>query len=183
MCGIDLRSIRRGGRHHLPEAEAKTLLKEHGISTTDFLLPDREELGSLPIEFPVAVKVSSSKVLHKTDQGGVFTNVWNLKELMRRYDELAERFPRAQILVEPMESGVGEFIAGLLKDPVFGLSIMFGAGGIFAELYQDVVFRKIPITPADAEEMLDEVRAGRLLRGFRGIEADRGAMKRLLLDI
>jgi acetyl-CoA synthetase (ADP-forming) len=180
--GLDLERILSEGRQNLSEAEAKTLIKEHGMPTTEFSLPSREELSSLPFQFPVAIKVNSPDVLHKTDVGGVFIDVKDWEELVRRYDEICERFPDAQVLVEHMEEGDAEFIVGLLKDPVFGLSIMFGTGGIMTELYKDVTFRKVPIGQRDAEEMLDEIVGGRMLRGFRGIKADREAMKRLLLS-
>lgn len=180
MPRIDLESLRSKGRTTLSESEAKTLLRENGIPTTEFLLPKREELSSLEIGFPMVVKVDSPKVLHKTEVGGVYTDIRDWEELVRRYDEIRERFPGAQVLVEPMEFGNAEFIVGVLKDPVFGMSIMFGMGGILTELYQDVTFRKIPIAPEDAEEMLDEVRGGEILRGFRGIRADKESMRRLL---
>ncbi|NYT11346.1 MAG: acetyl-CoA synthetase [Methanomassiliicoccales archaeon] len=179
---MDILRMRKDGRTTLSEAEAKSLLREWGIPTTNFLLPKREELASLRIRFPVAVKVSSPNVLHKTDQGGVFIDVKDWEELTRRFDTIERRFPEGQVLVESMEEGNAEFIVGLLKDPVFGLIIMFGTGGVLTELYQDISFRKVPITPEDADEMMDEIKAGKLLRGFRGIKADRGAVKQILLE-
>jgi acyl-CoA synthetase (NDP forming) len=177
----DILRMRNEGRTTLSEAEAKSLLREWEIPTTNFVLPERGELASLSIRFPVAVKVNSPNVLHKTDQGGVFIDVKDWEELTRRFDTIMKRFPDGQVLVESMEEGSAEFIVGLLKDPVFGLVIMFGTGGVLTELYQDISFRKVPITPEDADEMMDEIKAGKLLRGFRGIKADREAMKNLLL--
>jgi len=178
---IDLGAVRREGRRSLSEAESKTLLREYGIPTTDFLLPGREELDFLEVAFPLVVKVNSPEVLHKTERGGVFVDVQDRRELIRRYDEIMTRFPGAEVLVEPMEEGSAEFIVGLIRDPIFGISLMFGMGGVLTELYQDVTFRKVPIRPGDAEEMLDEIKGGSLLKGFRGIKADRGAVKELLL--
>lgn len=178
---MDVAELRKRGRTALSEAEAKTLLREWGIPTTNFVLPRRDELASLKIRFPVAVKVNSPQILHKTEMGGVFIDVRDWEELVRRYDEIRDRFPDAEVLVESMEEGSAEFIVGLLKDPVFGLSIMFGTGGVLTEIYQDVSFRKVPITPEDADEMMDGIKAGKVLRGFRGIKADREAVKRLLL--
>jgi acyl-CoA synthetase (NDP forming) len=177
----DIADMRRMGKASLSEAEAKTLLREWGIPTTDFLLPSRDELASLQIRFPVVVKVNSPEVLHKTDARGVFLDIKDWEELVRRYDEIRQRFPNAEVLVEPMEQGEAEFIVGLFKDPVFGLAIMFGTGGVLTEIYQDVSFRKVPISQEDADEMLDGIKAGVLLRGFRGVKADREAVKRLLL--
>jgi succinyl-CoA synthetase beta subunit len=179
---MDILKLREEGRTALSEAEAKSLLREWGIPTTNFLLPKRGELASLRIRFPVAVKVSSPHVLHKTDRGGVFIDVKDWEELTRRFDTIRKRFPEGQVLVESMEEGNAEFIVGLLKDPTFGLILMFGTGGVLTELYQDISFRKVPLTPEDADEMMDEIKAGKLLRGFRGIKTDREALKQILLE-
>ena len=179
--GPNIEVLRKQGRSTLSEAEAKSLLRDYGIPVTNFVLPTRDELSSLAIRFPVAVKVNSPDVLHKTDQGGVFTDVKDWEELVRRYDEIRAKFPEAQVLVESMEEGKVEFIIGLIKDPVFGLSIMLGTGGVLTELYQDVSFRKVPIAREDADEMMDEIKAGKLLRGYRGIKADREALGEVLI--
>jgi acyl-CoA synthetase (NDP forming) len=164
----------------LPEADIKEVLKKRGITTTNFLVPLRDDLGSLPLKYPLAVKVSSPKVLHKTEVGGVFLDVATPEELMARFDQIREKFPEADVLVESMEPKGPEVIVGLLRDRDFGLCIMFGMGGVMAELYKDVSFRRLPISRRDAEEMLDETRASAFFEGFRGFVADRGAVLDLL---
>lgn len=167
----------------LSEAEVKALLRRRGILTTDFLLPKREELESLPLRFPLAVKVCSRGILHKTEVGGVFLEVRTPEELEQRYDDIISRFPDAQVLVESMEPKGPEVIVGLLRDKDFGLSIMFGMGGVMAELYRDVSFRKVPVSELDAEEMLEESKAAAYFEGFRSFKADRGAMLDLLMKV
>lgn len=167
----------------LSEAEAKQLLKARGILTTRFLLPRRNELGDLPLSYPLAVKVSSAKVLHKTEVGGLFLDVATPDELLRRYDQIVARFPEAEVLVESMEPKGPEVIVGVLHDKDFGPCIMFGMGGVMAELYKDVSFRRLPITRKDAEEMLGESKASAFFQGFRGFVADREAMLDLLLNV
>ncbi len=181
---MDLKAMREHGRETLSEAETKQLLTEYDIPTTEFHVPkNREELEKLQIKFPVAVKVSSTKVLHKTDVGGIFLNVPSREEMVRRYDEIKSKFPGSDVLVEPMEDGGVEVIIGLLHDGTFDLSIMFGMGGILTELYSDVTFRAIPINKYDAEEMLDEIKGAKLLQGFRGIRTDREALISLLIKV
>jgi acyl-CoA synthetase (NDP forming) len=167
----------------LSEAETKQLLKARGILTTKFLLPRRDELSDLPLSYPLAVKVSSAKVLHKTEVGGLFLDVATPDELLRRYDQIKSRFPDADVLVESMEPKGPEVIVGVLHDKDFGPCIMFGMGGVMAELYKDVSFRKLPITKKDAEEMLGESKATAFFQGFRGFFADREAVLDLLLRV
>jgi acyl-CoA synthetase (NDP forming) len=167
----------------LSEAETKQLLKARGILTTKFLLPRRGELSDLSLSYPLAVKVSSAKVLHKTEVGGLFLDVATPDELLRRYDQIMSRFPDADVLVESMEPKGPEVIVGVLHDKDFGPCIMFGMGGVMAELYKDVSFRRLPITKKDAEEMLGESKASAFFQGFRGFFADREAMLDLLLRV
>jgi acyl-CoA synthetase (NDP forming) len=167
----------------LPEAKAKELLKKRGILTTNFLVPHRTELENLPLSYPLAVKVSSPKILHKTEVGGVFLDVATSEELVTRYDQIHEKFPDADVLVESMEPKGPEVIVGLLRDRDFGICLMFGMGGVMAELYKDVSFRRLPISKQDAEEMLEETKASAFFEGFRGFVADREAVLDLLQKV
>jgi hypothetical protein len=169
-----------GGKGALSEAEVKGILQERSIHTTHFLVPHRQDLGSLPLSFPVAVKASSPTILHKTEVGGLYLDVRSHEDLVRKYDDLRSRFPGAEILVEPMEAEGPEVIVGLARDRDFGMSIMLGMGGVMAELYKDASFRKLPISRMDAEEMLGETRASAFFEGFRGFRADKVAMLDLL---
>jgi len=171
-------------KKHLAENEVKELLKEYNINTTDFVLLKKDEsVSSLPFDFPVALKVCSSKILHKTDVDGVKLNISSMDELKKEVERFHKKFPNENLLIDHMvESGV-EVIIGLIQDPTFGLSIMVGVGGIYTEVYQDVSFRVIPIEPYDASEMLEEVKGKKLLEGFRNIKADKQLVIDLLLKV
>jgi acyl-CoA synthetase (NDP forming) len=96
---------------------------------------------------------------------------------------MMERFPNEQILVESHQDRRVEVIVGLINDPTFGLTVMFGLGGIYTEVYKDVTFRVVPIKREDAEEMLREIKAAPILEGFRKIKVDRDAIINILMKV
>ncbi|MEF8879288.1 MAG: acetate--CoA ligase family protein [Candidatus Thermoplasmatota archaeon] len=171
-------------KKNLAENEVKDLLKEYNIKTTNYqLIKDEKDIKNLQLDFPVALKVCSSEILHKTDVGGVKLNISSKNELKKHVKQFKEKFPDENLLVDEMvDSGV-EVITGLTQDPTFGLTIMVGVGGIYTELYEDVSFRVVPIEEYDAYEMLDEIKGKKLLEGFRGIKADKQQVINLLLKI
>ena len=151
------------------------LLSKYGISypKTD-VVPNRmraveatERMG-----YPVALKISSDQVLHKTDRGGVLLGLKNKDEVQKGYDLLLARFSHVKIdgiIVQKMAGKEAvELIIGGKRDAQFGQLIMLGMGGIFVEVMRDVVFRVCPITRKDAEEMICELRAYPILAGARG---------------
>jgi acyl-CoA synthetase (NDP forming) len=164
----------------LAENEVKDLLKAYGIKTTNYRLVNKiEDLEKLDLKFPVALKVCSSRILHKTDVGGVKLNIKDLNQLKKTFKEFRKKFPKENLLVDQMaEKGV-EIIIGLVQDPTFGLSIMCGIGGIFTELYKDVTFRVVPVERYDAKQMIEEIKGKKLLEGFRNISAN----KKLVVDL
>lgn len=162
------------------ENEVKDLLRAYGIPTTRYqVVRTEKDLEKLSVRFPVALKVCSSKILHKTDVGGVRLNIQNSDELKKTFREFRQRFPTEDLLVDQMEEKGVEMIVGLVQDPTFGLSIMCGIGGIFTELYKDVSFRVVPIDDYDAAQMIEELKGKKLLEGFRGIKAN----KQLFIDL
>jgi len=102
---LDLEEMRKEGKETLSEGETKLLLRQYGIPTTDFRVPERDDLATLDIRFPVAIKVSSEKILHKTEVGGIFLNVPNREEMIKKFDIIKSKFPYADVLIEPMEEG------------------------------------------------------------------------------
>jgi len=168
----------------LAENEVKDLLKAYNISTTRYKVVKKiEDLKNLGLNFPVALKVCSRKILHKTDVGGVKLNIKDMDELKKAFKDFRKKFPSEDFLVDQMvEPGV-EVIVGLVQDPTFGLSVMFGIGGVFTELYKDVSFRVLPISRYDAEQMIEEIKGKKLLEGFRNIPANKKRVVDLLLRV
>ena len=164
----------------LTENKVKDLLRTYGIPTTTYQVVQTEkDLNKLTVRFPVALKVCSPNILHKTDVGGVRLNIQNTEELKKTYKEFRKKFPTEDLLVDQMEEKGVEIIVGLVQDPTFGLSIMCGIGGIFTELYKDVSFRVVPIDNYDAHQMIEELAGKKLLEEFRGIKAN----KQLVIDL
>jgi acyl-CoA synthetase (NDP forming) len=127
------------------------------------------------IGFPVVLKIISPQILHKSDVGGVILNIRDEKELEVQYEkllaEIGKREPSAKVLgvlVEKMMPPSTEVIVGGIRDSQFGPSIMFGIGGIFAEIYDDVAFRVAPIDKTDASNLIHDLRGSKILEGVRG---------------
>jgi acyl-CoA synthetase (NDP forming) len=168
----------------LAENEVKDLLRSYGIPTTKYeLVQNEKDLDRLSVKFPVALKVCSPKILHKTDVGGVKLDIQDKDELRKIFKEFRRKFPTEPLLVDQMaEKGV-EIIVGLVQDPSFGLCIMCGIGGIFTELYKDVSFRVVPVDEYDARQMIEELKGKKLLEGFRGMKANKELVVDLVLKI
>jgi acyl-CoA synthetase (NDP forming) len=176
-------SVLKQGRKALAENEVKEALREAGIPTTDFqVVKDLAEVDQKKLKFPVVLKVCSPEILHKTDVGGVVLDVAK-DQFEQEFSKLREKFPKDSILVESMQDRKVEVIVGLINDGTFGLTIMFGLGGIYTEVYKDVTFRVVPIKREDAEEMLREIKAAPILEGFRKIKVDREGIVNLLLAV
>jgi acyl-CoA synthetase (NDP forming) len=178
-----IESVLKEGRKSLAENEVKDLLRESGIPTTDFQVVRKfGEIEQKKLKFPVVIKVCSPSILHKTDVGGVILDVAK-DDLEREFAKMREKFPDDMLLVESHQDRRVEVIIGLINDPTFGLTIMFGLGGIYTEVYKDVTFRVVPIKKEDAEEMLREIKAAPILEGYRKIKVDRDAIISLLMKV
>jgi len=168
----------------LAENEVKDLLNAYKISTTKYkIIKKEEDLKNLKLKFPVALKVCSNKILHKTDVGGVKLDIKDMNELISEFKAFKKRFSRENLLVDQMQEKGVEIIIGLVQDPTFGLSIMCGIGGIYTELYKDVTFRIVPIDKYDAVEMVEDIKGKKLLEGFRNIPASKDLVVDLLLKV
>lgn len=162
----------------LGEAETRPLLEAYGIPVIKGgMARNPVAAASLAeqIGFPVAMKIVSAQILHKSDVGGIRLNLANENEVMEAYERLfidiQKKMPEAKlegVLIEQMAPRGQEIIVGLRRDPGFGPLIMFGLGGIYVELFKDVSFRIAPVSAEEALEMIHETQAGRLLTGFRG---------------
>ena len=184
---------KKEGRKYLLEPEAKALCQEYGIPVTKFKVATSVEEAvkfAEGIGYPIVLKIVSPEVIHKFDVGGVVLNLKNASEVKDAYDRIIKSVkkhkPEAKIvgvLVQEMAPASTEVIVGATKDPQFGPALMFGLGGIFVEVLKDVTFRIAPITEDDAKEMITEVKAYPILKGFRGQPpADIDAIANILLS-
>ncbi len=183
---------REEDRDFLLEPEAKRLCALYGLPVTRFEVAKSEDEAveaARRIGFPIVLKVISPQVLHKSDVGGVILNLKDeegVREAYRRiHENVKAKVPGAVIegiLVQEMAPSSTEVIVGAIKDPTFGPTIMFGLGGIFVEILRDVSFRLVPIERVDAEEMIGEIKAYKILEGARGMpKADKEALIEILL--
>ncbi len=144
----------------LLEAYGVPVVPERVAETVDEAVEAARELG-----MPVVLKTAAAGA-HKTEQGGIALDLRD----ENRVRAAAERIG-APLLVQPMVSGGAELLAGIVQDPVFGPLVAFGPGGVFAELIGAAAFRIAPLTDVDANELVHEGKAGRLVAGFRGTPA------------
>jgi len=173
-----LQKARKEGRSHLLEPEAKTICIEYRIPVTKFKVAknDKEAVQfAEEIGYPVVLKIVSPDIIHKFDVGGVILNLKGPEEVQdankRILENVKKHKPNATIVgvvVQEMAPPSTEVIVGATKDPQFGPALMFGLGGIFVEVLKDVTFRIAPITELDAREMITEVKAYPILKGYRG---------------
>jgi acetyltransferase len=141
--------------------------------------------------YPVALKVLSSEIVHKTEANAVRLDIRTASELRSGYDYIIrnakQRRPTAKIdcvLVQEMVQGGTEVIVGVSRDPLFGLTVMFGIGGILVDILRDVSIRVLPITRDDAHDMIQEIKGYKVLQGYRGRpKADIDAIIAVLLTI
>ncbi|GLR64319.1 acetate--CoA ligase family protein [Marinospirillum insulare] len=191
-----VQKVRAEGRTALLEPEAKQLVSAFEVALPEqHWLTHSKELDSLPDELlaqPLAMKVVSQDILHKSDAGGVLLNKQGLNALKAGWQKLyanALHFaPEARldgVLLSPMADPKGtEVILGVTYDKQYGHLLMFGLGGIFVEVLKDVVFRSLPLARSDAWDMLAGIQAVKVLEGVRGQPpVDKGALVELLLKI
>jgi acyl-CoA synthetase (NDP forming) len=175
-----IEKARKEGRTLLTEIEAKELLKEAGISVVETKLASSKEQAvavSQKLGFPVALKIASSDVVHKSDAGGVKLGLKTATQVGKAYDDIMKSikkaFPDAKIegvSVQTMAKPGVEVIIGMSKDAQFGPVLMFGLGGVLVEILKDVSFRIVPLLKRDAKEMVRDIKGFPLLQGYRGSE-------------
>ena len=192
-CNAIIKKALQEGRSSLLENEAKRICALHHIPTPPHYLAKSvdEAMGKTDeIGFPIVLKIVSPKIIHKSDVGGVLLNIQDRHELSEAYNRLIgmieKKIPSEEIvgvLVEKMMPPSTELIIGGLRDPQFGPSLMFGIGGIFTEVYNDVTFRVAPIDRKDAAEMIRELKGSKILEGIRGNPpADQEAIITILVN-
>jgi acetyltransferase len=164
----------------LGEAQTRPLFEAYSIPLVageTAHSPQQAAEAARRLGFPVALKIISADILHKSDVGGIRLNLNDPQSVEIAYQDMlsgiAARLPQARlegVLVERMAEKGQEVIIGMRRDPNFGPLMMFGFGGIYVELFGDVSFRVAPLSRRDALEMIQQTHAGKLLSGFRGAE-------------
>jgi acetyl coenzyme A synthetase (ADP forming)-like protein len=178
----------------LSASQIASLLNCYGInyaSTETAKTAEEAEEAAERIGFPVTVKLSSPTITHKTDVGGVVLNLNSREEVGKAFNDIKNRLTKMQrenemegVIIQRMVSGGIETIMGVSHDPSFGPMIMFGMGGVNAELINDVVFRLAPLTDIDARELVKSIKTAKLFEGYRGSPpTDTIALEGLLLRL
>lgn len=189
-----INQVRSTSRTLLTEIESKALFREAGISVIETRFADskQEAIGiSKSLGFPVALKIVSPEIIHKSDAGGVKLGLKTSKQVESAYEEILssvkQKYPHAIIAgmsVQKMARPGTEVIIGMTKDAQFGPVLMFGLGGVLVEILKDVSFRIVPLEREDAREMIREIKGYPMLEGFRGGEpVDISILEEMLLQV
>lgn len=175
-------------------SESLEVLERYGIPTVRSVMAmtvEEAQAAAGEMGYPVAIKIVAEQISHKSDVGGVQLNLRNSSAVALAFEDMMERtqeaYPEAKIdgiLVQPMVTGGRELILGGRQDPQFGPVVLVGLGGIFVEIFEEVVVRVAPISHAEALEMIENLRGSQILKGARGhkpsdIEAVAQAILRL----
>jgi 3-hydroxypropionyl-CoA synthetase (ADP-forming) len=161
----------------ITEESAKEILSEYEIRVPKYALvanADEAVNKAKELGYPLVAKIVSPQILHKTDVGGIRVGLKSEAEVRQTFEDLYTRLSKQYkvkgVLLERMVTQGIELIVGLQNDSQFGPVIMVGLGGIYTEIFKDVVFRILPITNAEATSMIEDLRGKQILKGFRGAE-------------
>ena len=167
------------------EYHLKELLRENNFNVPNRILLE-QDIKTKPknLVYPAALKVVDINILHKSEKGGVKLWIQNWDEAASEIKKMKNRFPNKSLMLEEMSLKGVETIVGVVEDSQFGHFLMFGTGGIYAELFGDVSFRSIPLDKNDAEEMIEETALSKLIEsGFRDIKVDHDCVVNFLLNV
>jgi len=184
-----LDKARKEGRETLSEYESKIVLasyhipvtREINIQKSDDIISATHEIG-----YPVVMKGCSPEITHKTEKGLIQTDIRDDREALDAFNNIMAGMngSHGSILVQEMIKGKRELVIGLIRDPQFGPCVMFGLGGIFTEILKDVSFRLAPLEKRDTLEMMDEIKAHKILDAVRGMDAvDRDILSEILINV
>lgn len=165
--------VRKSGRTTLSEFESKKILSRYGIPVVaEAVAATEEEAAAAAREtgFPVVVKGMGAKLAHKSERGLVRINLRSEDDVRQAFRDIrrAAGADWEACLIQPQVEGRREFLAGMFRDPQFGPCIMFGLGGILTEALNDTALRIAPLDPCQAQALIGEIRAAKLLGAFRG---------------
>ncbi len=179
----------RQGRRSLSEYEAKRVLAFYDIPVVSEILVEAPgDLASAVarIGYPVVMKGCAPDIGHKTGKNLIYMDIRNKAEAEEAFAEIrsALKGAGAAVLVQKMIAGRRELVLGMTRDPQFGPCVMFGLGGIFAEILEDIAFRKAPLDKPEALRMMQEIRGRGILGPVRGMEAaDTNRLAEILLQL
>jgi acyl-CoA synthetase (NDP forming) len=173
-----LLSRAESGQTQVLGVDAIALLEQCGVAVAPLLpVANADELRktALKVGYPVVLKLDATNLTHKTEVGGVVTDIRDEAEAVRQYDDLMKRAKEhgikgARVVVQPMVKGGVEMVLGMVRDPKFGPMVMCGLGGIFVEVVKDIAFKLPPLSRDDAREMIASLKGQKLLQGFRGAQ-------------
>ena len=185
-----IQAARAAGQTTLSEYDSKRVLKLYGVPTSKEALVTSlaaARTAASKIGYPVVLKACSAGAIHKTELGLVAVGLGTAKELMEAFRHIKKRVGPGYDgawLVQEMVSGQREVMIGMVRDAQFGPSVMFGLGGIFTEILEDVCFRVAPVRKRDALDMMATIRGSRILGATRGMKpVDRQVMTQAIMAL
>jgi len=182
---------KKEGRKLLTLDESFDALKAYKIPVAGYAVARNANEAARAAEkigYPVVLKIISKKITHKTDVGGVILGLRSAEDVRTAFEKISKNMKRAKVrlesvLVQKMVDGGQQVIVGGKKDSQFGQTVVFGAGGIYVEAFEDVSVRVTPLTSKDAEEMIKETKVYKTLENFRGKMYDTDAVVDVLLKV
>ncbi len=182
------------GRDELTTRESLDVLDAYGVRVcrAGFARTEEEAVAvASQVGYPIVMKMSSKTTSHKTDVGGVRVNIQSEAQLRSEFQDLLQALETRGLLdglegvvIQEMVKGQREFVCGIATDVQYGPMMMFGLGGIFVEALKDVSFRLAPLSPKDAHDVIEDVKAKHLLENVRGLAAaDRAKIEETLLRL
>ena len=177
------------GRTTLSEYESKQFLAAYQVPITrEILVTDIADLekATREIGYPIVLKGCSSEIAHKTEKGLIRVDIRNDDEAKSAFEAIMAGMDGGEgaILVQEMVKAERELVIGMTRDPQFGPCVMFGLGGIFTEILKDISFRIAPLEKRDALEMMQDIKAHKILEPIRGMEAaDLEMLSEILITI
>lgn len=184
-----LQRARQAGDSALDEYQSKRVLAAYGIPVVPEVLAinaSEAVAAAQEMGYPVVLKACAAEIAHKSDQGLIVLDLRNQDDLSAAFADLEAKVQgQAQsFLVQKMLKGARELVIGMSRDAQFGPCVMFGLGGVFTEILDDVSFRVAPLSEYDAKEMMEEIRASKILGDVRGMgEVDRQTLSDSLVAL
>ncbi|MBI5539860.1 MAG: acetate--CoA ligase family protein [Bacteroidia bacterium] len=182
---IIIEKAKAANREVLTANEVYSILGAYSIPVSEWRNASKAEEAveaAIKIGFPVVIKADSEKVIHKSDVGGVALNIENEDQVIKTVKEMQEKFiiNDLKFFIQKQQPKGLELIIGAKKEEGLGHLIMFGMGGIFVEIFKDVKFNIAPISDIEAQEMVETIKAAKLISGYRG---NKGVNKKLLIEL